>query len=81
MKKSIDVVDKQGMYLYSMLYEAYGKELNVYYEDRGSLAGIPTDVTIHIENPNVLATNPDRVPLDPNAVYQVIIIQKNIERK
>lgn len=78
-EKSINLVDEHDMYLYSYMFEAYGEDISVDLEDKGSPAGIPTDAIIHVESLNVVARNPARTPLDPKAVYQVIIIQKDIE--
>lgn len=74
----IDVIDEKGMYLYSWMFEVSGENLELMAgKDIGSMAGGPRRISIYMEYPNVIASNPSRV-LSKNRRYKIIIVDSEL---
>jgi hypothetical protein len=76
--RKIDIIDERGMYLYSWMFEVSGENLELMAgKDIGSMAGEPRRISVYMEYPNIVASNPSRV-LSNKKQYKVIIVESEL---
>ena len=71
-------VTEDGKYLYSWLFEIEGKDLEILTgKDIGSMAGEPRRISISMDSPNVVASNPSK-RLSKEKRYKIIIVETDL---
>lgn len=74
----IDVIDEKGMYLYSWMFEVSGENLELLAgQEIGSMAGEPRRISVFMDYPNMVASNPSK-KLSKNKRYKIIIVDSEL---
>lgn len=76
--EKIKITDMNGFCLYSWMFEVDGKNLELMNgQEIGSMAGEPRRISVFMDYPNIVASNPSK-RLSKDKRYKILIVESEL---